>query len=828
MLRLTLAALTLAAAQPAAAQDQATPPDLVASETLAGATLPAGTSLKVEATFQDLQVSSPTALTFDDQGRIYLAETHRRRHGVMDDRDHLYWYLDDLACKKTADRLALHEKWHDKISIAQMTEKSELVRRLADTDGDGKLDESKVFATGFNDTLDGSASGVFFYEGSLYFSCIPKIYALRDTDGDGTADERKVVEQGFGVRVSLAGHDLNGFTLGPDGRIYGTVGDRGLSLITKAGVSYDYPGEGAAFRFEPDGSGFEIFHTGLRNPKEIAFDTLGNAYTVDGQSDQGDAARIVYLVDGGDSGWRMEHQAMHTFHPQIGLSEHPPSRWMDEKMWELESPQQPAFMLPPSGHLTTRPLGLTAHPGTGFLASEAGRFLVCDHGSSSKDSGIWSFAMKPKGAGMEMSDSRKLVWGVAATDVKYSWDGKIFLTDSMGGGESQPEGRLLSLDAGANTWLAEDAKSAAKLMKEGMEARSSAVLANLLKHPDARIRLRAHIALTRKSDALQRLTEAADSSNFMVRIHAIQGLGIIARRGSSPLPVAAFGDIPTAKNRQLAEQKLVALLKDKSAEIRAQSLRALADSNIGANEVPLGPLLGDESPRVCYFAAILAGKRGMIGYYGPICEMLAENNNRDVYLRHAGIFALQRMADNKPNILIGLFQDESPAIRLAAVVALRRMKSAAITSFIHDADPKVMDEVIRAVGDLDITSARPEIATLLDDLTQRPWSPFMLRRLIHNAFRVGTRENASRLLKLAADPTLPDSIRTETMRLLATWTEPFPVDQLTGNWRPLEKRPLTTLRPALLAALPGLLKKDSIVRPAAIGLAKQYQLDPTR
>ena len=80
------------------------------------------------------------------------------------------------------------------------------------------IDESKVFADGFNDVLDGTAAGVFYYEGCLYFACIPKIYMLRDTRRRD-ADERKVVAEGFGVRVSLSGHDLNGFTLGPDGRI---------------------------------------------------------------------------------------------------------------------------------------------------------------------------------------------------------------------------------------------------------------------------------------------------------------------------------------------------------------------------------------------------------------------------------------------------------------------------------------------------------------------------------------------------------------------------------------------------------------------------------
>ena len=796
---------------------------LVPSAAVAGVSIPIGSALKVEATYKEQKLTSPTAITFDEQGRIYVSETHRFRAGVVDDRDHLYWYLDDLASKKTSDRLALHEKWKSKLSLEKLTEKSELIRRLADTDGDGKIDESKIFADGFNGVLDGTAAGVFFYEGSLYFACIPKIYMLRDTNGDGTADERKVVEEGFGVRISLSGHDLNGFTLGPDGRIYGSVGDRGLSLITKEGVAYDYPDEGAAFRFEPDGTGFEIFHSGLRNPKEIAFDTLGNAFSVDNNSDQGDAARVVYLVEGGDSGWQMEHQAMHSFHRQIGLKDHPPSRWMDEKMWELENPLQPAFMLPPSAHLTSGPSGLTANPGVGFLASEAGRFLVCDYRGGSANSGVWSFEMKPKGAGMEMSDARQFAWGVAATDVEYSWDGKVYISDFMGGWESHEDGRLLSLEGGEKTWLAEDAASAARLMKAGFEQRSSAELANLLKHPDARIRLCAQLALTRKSDAFKRFSDATESSNFIVRIHGIWGLGILSRRGSSPLPAVEFASIPLAKNYVEAEKKLISLLKDKNPEIRAQVLRVLGDVKNDTIPVPLGPLLVDESARVRFFAAILTGKRKLIGYYGPICELLQQNANRDVYLRHAGIFALQHMAAN-PAILTALVSNPSAAVRLAATVALRRMKSPAISSFINDPDPKVADEAIRAICDNDLIPQRPRVATLLDDLPRRAWTPFMLRRLVHNSFRIGTAENAVRVLKLAADPQIPEIVRQEALRLLAIWTEPFPVDQLTGHWRPLEKRDPETLRPALVAALPGLLKQQGFALTAALGLVGHYHL----
>ena len=796
---------------------------LVPTEVIAGVNIPADTILKIEANYKDQHITSPTALTFDEQGRVYVSETHRFREGVEDDRNNLFWYLDDLAAKKTSDRLALHEKWKNKVSLEHMTNKSEIIRRFADTDGDGKIDESKVFADKFNAVLDGTAAGVFYYEGSLYFACIPKIYMLRDTDGDGVAEERKTVEEGFGVRISLSGHDLNGFTLGPDGRIYGTCGDRGLSFVTKEGVPYEYPNEGVAFRFEPDGTGFEIFHTGLRNPKEIAFDAMGNAFTVDNNSDQGDAARVVYLVEGGDSGWQMEHQAMHTFHREIGLDELPPSRWMDEKMWELENPFQPAYMLPPTAHLTSGPSGLTYHPGVGFLESEANHFLVCDYRGGSANSGIWSFEMKPAGAGMEMADSRQLLWGVAATDVEYSWDGKIFITDFITGWESHEDGRLLSLDAGAKTWQAAEATGTAKIMQEGFEHRSSAVLLNLLKHPDNRIRLRAQLALTRKADAFERFSDAVASSDEIVRIHGIWGLGILTRCGPSPLPAAAFAPIPKGTTRALAEEKLISLLKDKSPEIRAQALRVLADSKAEKNQIPLDALLADESPRVRFFAAIVAGKRHMIAFYGPVCEMLVENNNRDLYLRHAGIYALQNMA-SKPGILTALVTSESPALRLAAAVALRRMKSPGVANFVADPDPKVADEAIRAICDMDMVAQRSVVAARLDHLSDRQWTPFMLRRLIHNAYRIGTAENATRVIKVANDPAIPETVRKEALRLLMTWTNPFPVDQLTGHWRPLEKRAPESVVPALLEAMPALLAQKDFTLTAALGLIGHYQL----
>jgi quinoprotein glucose dehydrogenase len=796
---------------------------LISSPALPGVTIPEGSTLKVEADYEGQKIKSPTALTFDEQGNVYVAETHRFRYGVEDDRNNLFWYLDDLQAKTTADRRKLHEKWEKKVSNKFMTAKTEVIRRLSDTNGDGTLDDSKVFSDGYNDVLDGTGAGVFYYDGALYFACIPKIYKLRDTDNDGVADEKEVVEEGFGVRISLSGHDLNGFTLGPDGRIYGTVGDRGYSMVTKEGKEYRYPNEGAYFRFEPDGTGFEIIHTGLRNPKEIAFNEFGDAFTVDNNSDYGDKARIVYLVEGGESGWQMEHQTMQTFHRQIGLENQPPSRWLDEKMWELKNDIQPAYILPPSAYLTAGPSGLTYHPGSGFLESEVGRFLICDYKGGGATSGIWSFKMEHDGAGMKMTDARQFNWGVAATDVEYSFDGRVFVTDFVTGWKSHDEGRLLSLNAGDNMYLPDETKEAAKVISEGFDQRSSAELAKLLTHPDSRVRLRAQIALTRKADAIQVFKMAAGSKNQIERIHGIWGLGIVARRGSVPSPAGGFVALPKKGLRESAAKAIVPFLKDPDPEIRVQALRAIADGPLPGDTLPIGAMLSDDSARVRFAAGIAIGKMKAIGQYSPVLDFIRRNNDRDMYLRHAGIYALEHIARDPRQISV-LASDPSPALRLAAVVALRRMNSIEVARFMNDPDPKVQDEVIRAIYDKDMTDMRPMAAALLDDLGKRKWTPFMLRRLIHNAYRVGTEENAQRLLNVIADASLPEEVRMEAIRLISNWEKPFPADQLNGHWRPLDPRPLDTLKPALERALPALLKADGFVLTGALDLIRKFKV----
>src|SRR5947209_3616632 len=156
------------------------------------------------------------------------------------------------------------------------------------------------------------------------YTCIPDLWLLEDTKGAGRADVKKSLHTGYGVHVSFLGHDMHGLRMGPDGKLYFSIGDRGLHVET-AGKTIDAPDTGSVLRCNPDGSQLEIVATGLRNPQELAFDEFGNLFTCDNNADHGDKARWVYVVEGGDSGWRIGYQHLRS---PVALGP-----WNAEKLW---------------------------------------------------------------------------------------------------------------------------------------------------------------------------------------------------------------------------------------------------------------------------------------------------------------------------------------------------------------------------------------------------------------------------------------------------------------------------------------------------------------
>ncbi len=795
---------------PAPIAPQKTPaPELIATDAIPGMTIPPGTYAKVFATHADHHIASPTALCFDEQGHILVTETHRLKAGVADNRNHRYWLLDDIASQSTADRLAMFGRYKDRVPPDFFTAKSELVRFLADTDGDGVADTSKVYSDGYNDPLDGISAGIFAFEGTTYHACIPHIWLLRDKDGDGVAEEKTSLFDGFGTRVSLSGHDLNGFALGPDGRIYGTIGDRSMRITNKEGEKIFLPNQGAVFRFDPDGSNFELVHTGLRNPKEIAFDQWGNAVSVDNNSDQGDGARLVYIMEGGDSGWRTDHQNLFTFHREIGCEKRPISQWMEEKQWEPRNDQQPAFLLPPVANFSNGPSGLTYHPGTGLNNDCADSFLVCDYKGGAAASGIWAFGIEPDGAGMSVVNPHKWNWGAAVTDVEFGYDGKVYVTDFIGGWTSHDDGRLYTISSEENDQNPANTE-VATLIREGFHQREPAELLLLLGHPDQRVRLRATLALSGKPEALHIFRLATSQRDQRLqRLHGVWGLGIMARREQSAE----------------ATETLLSLLGDDDAEVRTQAARALGEAPL-TDHGPLAIALRDPSARVRAFAAISLGRLKATDRFNDGVAFLAENNEHDPYLRHAGVMAL--VGCGTPSQLLSLRESLSPAVRMGAVLALRRLAHPEIVAYLFDDDMRIRNEVIRAVHDTPIEAARPAIAALLHDYTPgndgRPLTRMMLHRIVHSAFRHGTPESAADLLQFAANPSAGEEERLEALRLLSLWQSPPPVDQSLGRHMPLPPRNMSEVGEAFQTNLPPLLEMNGPILTAAIGLAGQYGL----
>ncbi len=246
------------------------------------------------------QFQNPVAFSFDEQGKCYVVEGNRYKDGVPDTRGHMYWLDEDINSKSVADRVAMYQKH----KYPQFEKFEDKVRVLWDSTGSGHADKAETFSGGYNRFEDGIAAGVLARKGSVYFACIPDLYLLKDTTGDHKADVKQSLATGFGVRAQFQGHDLHGLRMGPDGKLYFSIGDRGFNVTTKDGKHLYNPDSGAVLRCGPDGANMEIVHTGLRNPQELAFDDFGNLFTYDNNCDSGDSARWVYIVEGGDSGCR--------------------------------------------------------------------------------------------------------------------------------------------------------------------------------------------------------------------------------------------------------------------------------------------------------------------------------------------------------------------------------------------------------------------------------------------------------------------------------------------------------------------------------------------
>ncbi len=738
-------------------------------------------------------VANVVALHVDHQGRVWACETFRQSRGIEDNRGNERWLDDDLSAQTVQDRYDYILK-HVPEAPQTYTAHDDRIRLLVDQDGDHVVDRATVFADRFNDVVAGTGAGVLSYRGDVFYTCIPDLWRLRDADGDGVADERTSLHYGFGVRFAFRGHDMHGLTIGPDGRLYFSIGDRGYNVVTEDGRGVN-PESGAVFRCELDGSRLEVVAMGLRNPQELAFDDFGNLFTGDNNSDSGDQARWVLVLPGGDTGWRMSYQYL----PDRG----PFNR---EKLWQPPHPGQPAYIVPCIRNFADGPSELTYYPGTGLSDDFKGRFLLCDFRGQASNSGIRSFRMVPKRAGFEMADEDQPFWNILATDADFGPDGALYVADWVHGWEGLGKGRIYRFSNPELDGSAEIAEMR-RLLSEGLESLDEERLTALLGHADRRLRQEAQFELVRRGnfEALEGVARSRGST--LSRVHAIWGLGQLAR-----------GNV----RRDDVSETIAETIRDRDPEVRAQSCAVMGELDDLTYGDSLIRALADPAPRVRAYAAYAVGQLRYLRALDGVLELLAANADSDPYLRHAGIMALTGIGSNDRNAVVGLESHPSAAVRLAAVVALRKNNDAAAAVFLDDADPLVGTEAARAVYDLPLTAALPELAASLERAGDS--APYR-HRVLAAAYRLGGAERAELLAAFAARPEADEAASLEALDMLGAWSEPNPRDRVLGMYRPIEARPNDDARTALDRHLAAILGRGGVIAERATDIASRLGIE---
>ncbi|WP_114750459.1 HEAT repeat domain-containing protein [Pleomorphovibrio marinus] len=734
--------------------------------------------LQIRVWATDSLVADPISMRFDDSGRIFYSRTNRRKISEFDIRSHQDWEIASIGFQTVEDRRKfLHEElspensekneWLPDINQdgshdwKDLTVEKENVYRLEDTNGDGLADLAQLVVRDFHEEVTDVAGAVLYHEGELFVGVAPDLWKLTDTNGDGLMDTKTSLISGFGVHIGFGGHNMSGLTVGPEGKIYWSIGDIGFNGTDKEGNTWEFPNCGVVARCDTDGSNFEIFAMGVRNTHEFAFDQYGNLISVDNDGDHsGERERIVYLVDGSDSGWRINWQ--------FGKYRDPKNNsykvWMDENMHTPRNPEQAAYFIPTIENYVNGPTGMLFNPGTALGEQWKNTFFVAEFAGNPARSGIHGFKLKPEGAGFELESTQQLMGGILATGMDFSPDGALYFADWIDGWVNKGYGRIWKM---TDTQSDNEAKrkETAELMAQDFSDLEVDRLEVLLGYEDQRIRKKAQFALAKMGgEGLQAFkNQLIPQANQLARIHAIWGISQMARK----------------EDMQVAKE-LLPFLKDQDPEIRAQAAKWIGDVKYADGSDALLPLLKDENSRVKFFAAEALGRVAYSPAIPYLVEMLEENNGEDLYLRHAGSLALARIGEETP--LAALVNHRSKAVRVAAVVALRRMKSPTISKFLLDQDPYIVAEAARGINDdTSIPEALGDLGALLaeDRFKEEP----IIRRAINANLRLGTQEALDQLLAYISNGNAPAAMRAEAIAALSTWTKPSVLDRVDGWYR---------------------------------------------
>lgn len=752
----------------------------------------------------DTLVNDPIAISVDDEGKIYYTLGSRLESSEFDIRAHRNWMTASISFQSVEDRRAFLRKTFSEpneegekflkdlnkdgiLDWKDLTVEKEQIWVVADSNQDGLADRSQLYIEDFHEEITDLANGVEYFNGEVFLSVGPDLWRLKDTDGDGVANKKESISHGYTVHVAFGAHGMSGVTVGPQGRIWWGTGDIGMNVVDKSGKRWKYPNQGTIVRSEPDGSNFEVYSAGLRNTHEFVFDQYGNLISEDNDGDhRGERERLVYLINGSDSGWRINWQ----FGKYTDPDNNGYKVWMDERLNIPRWDGQAAYILPCIMNYVNGPTGMVFNPGTALSEEWYNHFFIAEFRGSPANSPLHAFTLKPKGASFEMDKTQIVTRGLLPTGIDFGPEGALYVADWIDGWGVKNEGRIWKIDVPGevNSSIRQEVK---KFIGEDFSNKPEAQLEELLAHQDMRVRRKAQFELVnRKQGALDNLLAAAEqTAHQLARIHGIWGIAQMARTQ----------DIEYAAS-------LLDFLKDSDPEIVTQAAKMLGDVKYAKAGDALVPLLSHESLRVQLHATEALGRIAHKAAIQPILNTLAANNDEDAWLRHAGMIALARIGEEVP--LAALSTHESKALRTAAVVALRRMQSPEVAQFLKDEDEYIVAEAARAINDdYSIPEALPALANVLADV--RFTNEVIIRRAINAALRVGEPEHLKLLIGYSTNSSAPEAMRAEAIAALGTWAKPSPLDRVDGRYRGEVSRDVGPVKQALQGKTLNLLNTNS-------------------
>ncbi len=779
--------------------------------------------VKVTAWAPDTVCGQVLALSADDEGNVFAAVTARSfgRGTVLLGKDAAL-LAEDRNLRSAADRARAAQAWlasgrlKDQLADRRLFYKdpgdgpenflskySESVRRLEDTDHDGAADLAVPVADGFRDPADGAGGALLaLANGTWLYGCPPHLWRLENRDGTDRHAQRTSVVHGFGVRNGDSEAGLHALLEAPDGWLYFGMGDRGYRVPLADGKTVQGLGTGAIFRCRPDGSGLEVFATGLHNPTGLAMNAEGRLFAVD-QAAPGGKTRLLLVIPGADFGWRAE--AVTEPGKGVRFDEGPETLTASSAM-----PGPPLWCLPPVALLELEASTLEtlnrpadpADPADPAAPSGATRLLAADRRPDGQG-GLTALRLEPAGAAFRLVESKEIWRGGAVLATAAGPDGSVFFADwgTTPGVFSHCHVRHLEWPGPA----APDMVPALIRTLPGLPARK---LRDLLENDSPRVRLRAgqRLAAMPFQDSMEPLLlTARRSKNLAARVQAVWSAGTLAREDSALL------------------NELVRFLSDPEPAVRAAAATMLGEGKLRRTPDPLRRALTDAALPVRLAAAAALGRLKTPDAAAGLTAAAAGNDSGDPFVRSSLAAALAAVS-SAPALEAAGKASESREVRLTIVHALRRLAAGELGSFLADADPVVVAEAARAIYDLPVFPALPALAAVMKTENASRLPGPCLRRALAAALRGGLAENTAPAADLAlAENTAPE-LRRAALETLAAWDDPpaedpvrprafLPMPRLPGLAREARRRAATGLASAPDTALSALAK--TILKPPA-------------